>query len=220
MNKTSVSCILALSAIAIFIITVAFSREGWEGLSDLKWILPLWIVMAIIMIVGFIFAITAIIRERSVLSWICFIVYLLPPIFIFVINPVIEELQYKTRRAAQYDSPQSQKKREKMYEKYNLPDSLDISVKNKFASAEIIDSHYPILSVFNYGNGLWCFLSRDTEPGGDSRLTSFAEMIAFDESVAPLLTTLPAMHYATRKDTKSPWVTGEFTPPPAANEDK
>jgi len=94
----------------------------------------LMVLISIMDFVGFIFSIVAIIKERNVLSWICFVVYLLPPIFIFIINPMVEDLQYKARVAAQYDSPQSQEKREKMYEKYNLPDSLDISLKNKFAS--------------------------------------------------------------------------------------
>ena len=221
MNYTRISYILALTAIILFIIVVSFSEKGGaglEGLSDLKWLLPLLFVLAIIVIVGFIFSITAIIKERTVLSWICFIVYLLPPIFIFIINPKIEDLQYKARAAARYDSPQSQKKREKMYEKYNLPDSLDISERNIFVSAEIADEHRPIIYVVNFGNGLWYFLSQGAQIGGHNRIKSLAEMIEFDKSVVPLLTTLPAKHYARREDVKSQWIIDEFILPPAANE--
>ena len=216
MNKTKISCILALSAIAIFIITVTFSKQkGWESLDDLKWVLPLWIVMVIIALIGFGFSISAIIKEKTVLSWICFIVYLLPPLFIFLINPVVENFQYKARKAAQYDSPQSQEKREKMYGKYDLPDSLDISKKNQFASADILDDHYPIISVFNCGNGLWYFSSQEAAAGfgGHKGITSLATIIDIDKSVVPLLTTLPAKHYATRKDAKSSWITGEYNMP-------
>jgi ABC-type multidrug transport system fused ATPase/permease subunit len=197
---------------------VTFSEKGdagLSGLSDLKWVLPLLLVIAIIVIVGFIFSITAIIKERTVLSWICFIIYLLP----VTIIPVINYLQRKAFYAARYDSPQSQKRREKMYENYNLPDSLDISVRNKFVSANVVDDHYPILSVVNYGNGFWYFLGQGAQIGEHSRFTSFAAMIESDKSVVPLLTTLPAMHYATRKDTKSPWVIGEYHRPSATNEE-
>ena len=81
MNNATISCILALIAIAIFIITVAFSRDrgaGLDGINDLDWILPLWILMVIIAIVGFVYSITAIVKEKTVLSWICFAVYMLP----------------------------------------------------------------------------------------------------------------------------------------------
>jgi hypothetical protein len=220
MNNTIISCMLALMAIVLFVISIAFSRNGWEGLGDLKWLLPLWSVIVVVAIIGFIFSITAIIKERSIFSWICFVAYLLPPIFIFVINPKFEYLEYKARKAAEYDSPQSQERREKMYGKYNLPASLDISIRNKLVSAKVIDSHYPILSIFNFGDGLWYFSNQEAGMERNNKITSLAQMIELDKSVASLLTVLPAMHYATRKDTKSPWAIGEFSPPSMENEGK
>jgi len=57
--------------------------------------------------------------------------------------------------------------------------------------------------------------------GGHSRIKSLAEMIEFDKSIVPLLTTLPAKHYATRKDVKSQWVIYEYHPSTAnENEDE
>jgi len=98
MNKTKISCILALTAIAIFIITVTFSEKGGgglDGLKDLKWVLPLWIVMVIFVIVGFGFSIAAIIKERTILSWICFIAFSMT-IFIPVIT--IVKMEWKSKK--------------------------------------------------------------------------------------------------------------------------
>ncbi|MCL1936876.1 MAG: hypothetical protein FWF52_00570 [Candidatus Azobacteroides sp.] len=102
MNAAKISCMLALMAIVLFVIVAIFSKggsAGLDGLLDLKWVLPLLLVIAIIVIVGFIFSIMAIIKDRTVLSWICFIVYLLPLIFMFFINPIVDNYTYKKREA-------------------------------------------------------------------------------------------------------------------------
>jgi len=218
-NHTKISGILALTAIVLFMILFAFpdGSGGLESLKNLKWILPLLFGIAVIVMVGFIFSIIAIVKEKTVLSWICAIAFVTPVLFIAVVSPVANYFQ----RAARYDSPQSQKRREAMYAKYRLPDSLDISVRNKVVSSNVLDSrHYPILSVFNYGDGFWYFSSLEDDIDRQSEFTSFAEMIDLDDSIAPLLTTLPAMHCATRKHAKAPWTTGEFRPSPGAKDDE
>ena len=101
MNATKISCILALTAIVLLIIAGAFSSNssGWDSLDNLIWFLPLLLVIAIIAIVGLIFSIIGIIKERSILSWICIFVYLLPLIFIIFINlPIVNDHYYKKRK--------------------------------------------------------------------------------------------------------------------------
>jgi hypothetical protein len=218
MNNTKISCRLALTTIVLFIIWFVLPKSdgSLNSIKHLIWILPLLLVTAISVIAGFIFSIKAIIKERTVLSWICTIIFMMPILFVAVITPATDYFH----RAAQYNSPQSQKRREEMYVKYHLPDSLDISVINKTVSINVVNERYPILSVYNYGNGFWFFSSREDDVEIYSRPTSFAEMIELDKSIVPLLTTLPMMHYASRKSVKSPWTIGEFRLSPTANDDE
>ena len=109
MNDTRISCILALTAIILFIIMVAFPQKGGaslEGLENLKWILPLLLIIAIIVIVGFIFSITAIIKDRNVFSWICLAVYLLPILVIainFAKNSFDKKIDFSNREIRQIE---------------------------------------------------------------------------------------------------------------------
>ena len=221
MNNTKISCILVLLAIVVAIIMWIEDKPSPQGVPIIPLVpILLLLVLSIIIITGLVFSIKAIITDKTVLSWICAIAFASPILGIAVIAPTVGYFQDKADRPTRFGSPQSPEKREKIYRKYNLPDSLDISVRYICASASIVDyRHHPIMYVVNFGDGFWFLLSED-DAAGDRFNISLAKMIELDKSTVPLLTTLPAKHYATRKDAKSSWITGEYNIPPPENENE